>query len=198
MISIHNPEDMRHQQKEEKQLRDTAGDPPNQTPIDGVRDEKSAQVDKQPATEGDEKKPKLVDPPATEEDEKNSKVVDPPGTEGNEQTPIDGVRDEKTFKVADPPSTNPSSTEGDDSGPKESDPPGTGTGRDDEDPKVAAPPATGEDEKTKIQMNGQEITPELKYDSLEISAQDDNMNDPSGNNHSILLLFLHDYIFLEF
>ena len=140
-------------------------------------------MDKLPATEGDEKKPTLVDPPATEEDEKTSKVVDPPGTEGNEQTPIDGVRDEKTFKVAYPRSNNPSSTEGDEKGPKESDPPGTGTGRDDEDPKVADPPATEEDEKTEIQMNGQESTLELKYDYLEISAQDDNMNDPSGKNH---------------
>ena len=85
--------------------------------------------------------------------------------------------------MADPPSTNPSSTEGDEKGPEGSDPPGTGTGRYDEGFKVAASLTRDWDEKKKIQVNGQENTPELTYDSLEISAQDDNMNDPSGNNH---------------
>ena len=47
--------------------------------------------------------------------------------------------------------------------------------------------------KTQLQVNGQELAPELKYDSKEFSTDDDEINDPSGKNwltSTLLIMYL--------
>ena len=153
-------------------------------------DEKRPKVAYPPATEADEKRPIEADPPATEGDEKRPIKAEPPATERDEKRPVEADArvtegDEKRPKVAYPPDTEADekrpievylpTTEGDD--PFDA-PPVDGV----------EPPATEGDESisdassTKLQVNGQEIEPELKYDSAEIAANSDEKNDPSGKD----------------